>query len=96
MRVIAIKDAPIVVHPPSVRHVTSSKWSKLRDENGTEQAYKVGDIFDLSKKHSDLKNHRTYMVIFNHHIGSYMEVNYENFISLDEYRENQINELLSV
>ena len=78
MRVIAIKDAPIVVH---LRHV--------------KQAYKVGDIFYLSKAYSDPNYHRTYMVIFNHHIGSYMEVNYDNFISLDEHRENQINELLS-
>jgi hypothetical protein len=76
MRVIAIKDAPIV---------DPHEW-----------AYKVGDIFDVSKSYSDSNHHRTYMVIFNHHIGSYMEVNYENFISLDEYRDNQINELLSV
>jgi len=85
MRVIAIKDAPIV-------DAKISAWTK---KNGLTQAYKIGDIFDLSKKHSDLKNHRTYMVIFNHHIGSYMEVNYDNFIPLDEHRENQINELLS-
>jgi hypothetical protein len=81
MRVIAIKDAPFL--PPR-------EWHNLT------QAYKVGDIFDVSKSYSDSNHHRTYMVIFNHHIGSYMEVNYENFISLDEYRDNQINELLSV
>jgi len=83
MRVIAIKDAPIV---------DVSAWTK---KSGLTQAYKVGDIFELSKEYSDPNYHRTYMVIFNHHIGSYMEVNYENFITLDEHRENQINELLS-
>jgi hypothetical protein len=89
----------------------------LDKKNGLTQAYKIGDIFELSKEYSDplriksmqlfvaIRNtvemgaednhHRTYMVIFNHHIGSYMEVNYDNFISLDEHRENQINELLS-
>ena len=85
MRVIAIKDAPIV----------DSKLSAWTKKNGLTQAYKIGDIFELSKKYSDSNHHRTYMVIFNHHIGSYMEVNYDNFIPLDEYRENQINELLS-
>ena len=82
MRVIAIKDAPIVDK--------LSAWTK---KNGLTQAYKVGDIFDLSKSYSDPNYHR--MVIFNHHIGSYMEVNYDNFIPLEEHRENQINELLS-
>ena len=83
MRVIAIKDAPIV----------DSKLSAWTKKNGLTQAYKVGDIFDLSKSYSDPNYHR--MVIFNHHIGSYMEVNYDNFIPLEEHRENQINELLS-
>jgi hypothetical protein len=87
MRVIAIKDAPIV--PPTTCNLKQVKFTF----NNT--AYKVGDIFYLSKAYSDPNYHRTYMVIFNHHIGSYMEVNYDNFISIDEYRDNQINELLS-
>ena len=88
MRVIAIKDAPIVSPTKLVK--INNVFKKVTFNN---TAYKVGDIFDLSKSYSDPNYHR--MVIFNHHIGSYMEVNYENFISLDEYRENQINELLS-
>lgn len=90
MRVIAIKDAPIV---PLTKLVKINNVFKKVNFNNT--AYKVGDIFELSKEYSDPNYHRTYMVIFNHHIGSYMEVNYENFITLDEHRENQINELLS-
>ena len=90
MRVIAIKDAPIV--PPTKLVKINNVFKKITFNN---TAYKVGDIFDLSKSYSDPNYHRTYMVIFNHHVGSYMEVNYDNFISLDEHRENQINELLS-
>jgi hypothetical protein len=91
MRVIAIKDAPIVSPTKLVK--INNVFKKVTFNN---TAYKVGDIFELSKEYSDPNYHRTYMVIFNHHIGSYMEVNYENFITLDEHRENQINELLSV
>ena len=90
MRVIAIKDAPIVSPTKLVK--INNVFKKITFNN---TAYKIGDIFDLSKKYSDPKHHRTYMVIFNHHIGSYMEVNYDNFIPLEEHRENQINELLS-
>lgn len=92
MRVVAIKDAPII---HDTRLLSRWQTNKLLKEFSLTQAYKVGDIFDVSKLYSDPKHHRTYMVIFNHHIGSYMEVNYDNFIPLDEHRENQINELLS-
>ena len=92
MRVIAIKDAPII---DDTRLISRWQTNNSLKDCGLTQAYKVGDIFDVSRSHLDPKHHRTYMVIFNHHIGSYMEVNYENFITLDEHRENQINELLS-
>lgn len=73
MRVIAIKDAPII---DDTRLISRWQTNKLLNEFSLTQAYKIGDIFDVSKTYSG--SNRTYMVIFNHHIGSYMEVNYDH------------------
>ena len=60
-------------------------WAK---KFNIERAYQKGDIFETHKKY------KNGLVIFNHHINKPMEVNSDNFITLDDYRMIKINQII--
>lgn len=111
MRIIAIKDAPPLDDCSLtssrwtnmlLREHSFQQPYKIGDIFQVSNS--GSNFFNRHKVFSDIRSgkklkypevHTTYVVIFNHHIGTYMEVNYDNFILLDEHRENQINHLLS-
>jgi len=78
MKVIAINDSPI---PESGYH-----------HNGVyiDRAYYLGDIFEVYDKP---KWGKDYLIIYHHKLKENMDVNPENFISLEEWREQKLNEL---
>lgn len=80
MKVIAIHNDPDID--------TTISWAKIFN---LERAYYKGDIFETKEVNPQSNE----LIIFNHHVQDLMEVNPENFQSLDEYRKNQINEILT-
>ena len=64
---------------------TTISWAK---EFNIERAYKKGDIFKTHKKYKNV------LVIFNHYIDEPMDVNPDNFITLDEFRNIKINQII--
>jgi len=64
---------------------TTISWAK---EFNIERAYQKGDIFETHKKY------KNGLVIFNHYINKPMEVNPDNFITLDDYRMIKINQII--
>lgn len=78
IKVIAIKDSPILP-------IGTDSYEK----NGVyhERAYYKGDIFDVHRNDG-------WLIVYNHRIGINMDVNSDNFIKLEEWREKRLNELL--
>ena len=81
MKVIAINDAPI---PSSDPYLTSSGIY-------LDRAYYKGDIFECIDDDEVSTNH---ILIYHNIIGCKMEVTKSNFMSLDNWRESKINEIL--
>ena len=79
MKVIAIKDAPI----PKNGYYSNGVY--------LDRAYYKGDVFDLSL--SEDCGSKYYMVIWHDKLQAEMEVNKDNFISLEEWRNSQINKI---
>jgi len=64
---------------------TTISWAK---EFNIERAYQKGDIFETHKKY------KNGLVIFNNYTNKPMEVNPDNFITLDDYRMIKINQII--
>ena len=79
MKVIAINNAP------NVDTKIDCSWAK---KFNIERAYYKGDIFNTSPEYNKL------LVIFNHYVNEWMEVNKDNFITLEQWREKQINKII--
>lgn len=73
MKVVAIKDAPVI----------KKKWP-----NGTYQAYYIGDIFDTVDWGDEYKR-----IVYKNGIYEHLVITEENFVSLEEWRELQLNKL---
>lgn len=54
------------------------------------RAYYVGDIFEVYDKR------KSYLIIYNHKLEVNMDVNPDNFITLEEWREIQLNKILEI
>ena len=84
MKVIAIKDAP----------VTGRYWP-----DGSKQAYRKGDVFDLDMNNidgtpwSEVDTVTKFMVVWHPTIGK-LEVIAENFEDLEEWRSRRIDNIL--
>jgi hypothetical protein len=84
MKVIAIQDAPNID--------TTISWAK---QFNIERAYQKGDIFEVRERiHETHKKYKNGLVIFNNYINKPMEVNPDNFITLDDYRNIKINQII--
>ena len=64
-------------------NITKKKWP-----NGTHQAYYIGDIFDIVKWDYEYKR-----IVYKDGIHEHLVITKENFVSLEEWRELQLNEL---
>jgi len=73
MKVVAIKDAPVI----------KKKWP-----NGTHQAYYIGDVFDTIDWDDEYKR-----IVYKNGIYEHLVITEENFVSLEEWRELQLNKL---
>ena len=82
MKVIAINDAP------TPKNGYSSNGVYL------DRAYYKGDIFESYETFGDERVNSVYLVILHHKLGAEMEVDSNNFITLEEWREQQINKIL--
>ena len=82
MKVIAINDAPT---PKNGYH-----------SNGVylDRAYYKGDIFESYETFGDERVNSLYLVILHHKLGTEMEVDSNNFITLEEYRNQQLDKIL--
>jgi hypothetical protein len=80
MKVIAINDAPI----PKTGYYSGDIY--------LDRAYYKGDVFDLSLESKS--SYSGFMVIWHDKIEYEMEVDSNNFITLDEWRNSQINKIL--
>lgn len=63
--------------------VTKKKWP-----NGTHQSYYIGDIFDIVEWDDEYKR-----IVYKDVIHEHLVITEENFVSLEEWRELQINKL---
>ena len=59
-------------------------------QNRDNRAYYVGDIFEVYDKR------KSYLIIYNHKLEVNMDVNPDNFITLEEWREIQLNKILEI
>lgn len=82
MKVIAINDAPI---PQKGYHHKGVYY---------ERAYYKGDIFELYDRHSWNSHDKAYLIIHHDKLETTMDVDPENFITLDVYRQQQIDKIL--
>jgi hypothetical protein len=80
MKVIAIKEAPNID--------TTISWAK---KFNIDRAYQKADIFETKNE-----NFQNDPVIFNYHINDFMHVNPENFQSLEDYREKQLDSIIQI
>ena len=82
MKVIAINDAPT---PKNGYH-----------SNGVylDRAYYKGDIFECHEDNEPFLEKGQAMVILHHKLGAEMEVDSNNFITLEEYRNQQLDKIL--
>ena len=81
MKVIAIKDAPITKHGYTHK-------SKFYDK-----AYSEGDVFEVHDRTT--WGTEDYLIIYHDKLETNMDVDPDNFITLREYREQQLNKLLN-
>lgn len=81
MKVIAIKDAPI----PKIGYYSNGVY--------LDRAYYKGDVFDLSYLDKDWAS-KDYMVIWHDKLQAEMEVDSNSFITLQEWRNSQINKII--
>ena len=80
MKVIAIKDAPVPI----------TKSGFTRKGKFYDKAYYRGDVFDIwDNPNAD------YLEIYHDKLEMTMDVDPDNFITLREYREQQLNNLLN-
>lgn len=79
MKVIAINDAP---------------FRSPHHHNGVyyERAYHKGDIFEVYDRTSTSWG-KDYLIIYHDKLETTMDVNPDNFITLEDYREQQIDKL---
>jgi hypothetical protein len=87
MKVIAIKDAPVLI----------TKSGFTRKGKFYDKAYSRGDVFEV---YDSPNNHipgvpNDYLIIYHDKLEINMDVDPKNFITLREYREKQLNKLLS-
>ena len=82
MKVIAINDAPIP------KNGYSSNGVYL------DRAYYKGDIFDSYETFGDERVTKVFMLIYHDKLGAEMEVDSNNFIKLEEHRNQQIDKIL--
>ena len=61
----------------------NKKWP-----NGTHQAYYIGDVFDTADWDDEYKQ-----IVYKDGIYEHLVITEENFVSLEEWRELQINKL---
>ena len=82
MKVIATNDAPIPQKGYYHRGVYVNR------------AYYKGDIFESYETFGDERVNSLYLVILHHKLGTEMEVDSNNFITLEEYRNQQLDKIL--
>lgn len=78
MKVIAIADAPI----PKKGYYHNGVYIN--------RAYYKGNIFQVYDK----PIHNDYLIIYHHILEMNMDVDPSNFISIEEYREKQLDKIL--
>lgn len=85
MKVIAIKDAPI----PKNGYYSNGVY--------LDRAYYKGDVFDLSLNEDwgSKPSSSDFMVIWHDKLQAEMEVDSNNFITLEEWRNSQINKIIN-
>jgi len=83
MKVIAIKDAPVPI----------TKSGFTRKGKFYDKAYYRGDVFEVHDRTT--WGTEDYLIIYHDKLEINMDVDSKNFITLREYREQQLNKLLN-
>ena len=83
MKVIAINDAP------TPKHGYSSNGVYL------DRAYYKGDIFESYETFDDERVNKVYLVIWHDKLGAEMDVDSNNFMILEDYRDMKLDTLLN-
>lgn len=81
MKVIAINDAPIPERGYNHKGVYY------------ERAYLKGDIFEVYDRHSWNSHDKAYLIICHDKLETTMDVDPNNFITLEEWRNQKLNKL---
>lgn len=84
MKVIAISDSPKLTD--IFLEESDFQYNGLY----VDRAYYKGDIFEVYDRPTMGKD---YLIIYHHKLKTNMDVNPENFISLEEWRERQLNKI---
>jgi hypothetical protein len=80
MKVIAINDAPI----PENKYYSAGIY--------LDRAYYKGDIFECF----DFKTDTSFLIIWHNKLEAEMEVNINNFMTLEDWRNSRLNKILNI
>ena len=87
MKVIAINDAP----------TPKNGYPRYGAYNGVylDKAYYKGDIFESYETFNDERVNKVYLVIWHDKLGAEMDVDPNNFMILEDYRDMKLDTLLN-
>jgi hypothetical protein len=88
MKVIAIKNADVI---KLKNDFFKKEFNTSEDEL---KAYKIGDIFDVIETEFTSINSIDIILIYNTNFNREMIVTRSNFITLEEWREQQLNTII--
>ena len=89
MKVIAINDAPTPKNGYSRLQLGTSNGVYL------DRAYYKGDIFESYETFDDERVNKVYLVIWHDKLGAEMDVDPNNFMILEDYRDMKLDTLLN-